>query len=147
MMKKMVQELEGKIKDMGLMIGEKKENDDLYIITIPHQEKGEFIVYTTKKAVEHDGESAFRMYQMKEHIPFDIVTEARIDAYLWHYESFCLMRDLPIAFNKPSSKEVFVNVYLDAVKKSNKRVDRYKYSICGISIEEIFRRMESAESF
>lgn len=103
-MKKLIESLEQVIKDMGLTIIEKHEDDFCTAIAVQHDKKGVFVVYTTQTAISFDDFFALNMYRTYEHIPFD-----------------------SIVCDDSSS---FISRYSDAVKASGSLRNTYSTTFC-----------------
>jgi len=142
-MKKSIKVLEAIIAELGLAIDQKKESENIYVITVTYKNDENFVIYTTKKMVEHEGESCFRMYQVREKIPFNSVNSDKIKAFIWKYESFCLEKDLPVPSFDASSEEIFIQVYADMIKKSSMCMNKYRSIFLGISAKDVENRIRT----
>lgn len=128
--------LEKRLAEAGLGISNKKEDEFVYVITVPVEGKGEYIIYTTEQTVKREGLKCFKMCQVSEHIPFEVVTPDEIKKFIWKWEDFCLSRDLPLMPFETNEKAMFLPTYLDIINKSGKCFDTW-YKLFGFSDIEI----------
>lgn len=84
-MKKLIESLEQIIKEMGLTIIEKHEDNFCTALAVRHDTKGVFVVYTTQVAISLNDFFAFNMYRIREHIPFDSIVCDNPSSFLSRY--------------------------------------------------------------
>ena len=103
-MKEIFENLEAVIKDMGLTIIEKHEDDFCIAVAVQHSQKGVFVVYTTQTNIGLDDFYAFNMFRTIKHIPFDTIV--------------C------------NDSRSFISQYSEALKSSNMLKSTYSSRFC-----------------